>query len=190
MDNTAGVTSKQVPAQMKLQDYIKVPRAGNAGKVSGSRTSYRSSSRSPVSAASEDDGHYHHRQSLHHDFDHSASRGQGKKRYQSPTGEQDRYRNRPSSPAFCDYPKVEDWLESCKKDLERGRDGDDYTVLIDVLKKNGYHRVDSVLQDMDASTLKELAADMGVEITRGLAAHVVSYVRIDVERIKWNNGRF
>lgn len=167
-----------------------MPRAGNAGKVSESRASYRSSSRSPVSVASEDDGCYHHRRSLHHGFDDSAPRGQDKKHYQPPTGEHDRHRNRPSSPTFCDYPKVEDWLDSCKKDLERGRDGDDYTMLIDVLKKNGYHRVDSVLQDMDAGTLKELAADMGVEITRGLAAHVVSYVRIDVERIKRNNGRF
>ena len=183
------MTSNRVPERFKKQ-YCEPDK--NARKAPESKTSHVSGSPERLdSAASEDDGHNHQHRHSHHGFDESAPRGQDKHSYRSPKGEMDRHRDHPPPPASYDYPRVEDWLKSCKGDAKRGFDMhvEDCTALIDVLVTNGYHRVDDVLQCMEPKELQGLAKGMEVNISIGFAVHVMLNVKKEVERIKLNNGR-
>ena len=103
----------------------------------------------------------------------------------------DKHHDQLPPPVSYEYPRVEDWLKSCKGDTKRGFDMhvEDCTALIDVLMTNGYHRVDDVLQCMEPKELQGLAKGMEVNISIGFAVRVMLNVKKEVERIKLNNGR-
>ena len=91
--------------------------------------------------------------------------------------------------AFRSYSLVDVWLKTCEDDTDRGRDQRNYTMFSDVLKKNGYLRVDSVLKQLSVRDLLDMTAQEGVQVTHGLASSVLLYAREDVDRIA-KRGKF
>lgn len=189
MRKEPGVTSKAIPEKLNILDRRK---PGNEGKMLMSKTSHVSgSSEGSDSAARECNGRYLQQGHSHHGSDDSVPGGQDKHCYQSSTGEWDSLRDHPTPPASYEYPRVEDWLKSCKGDTKHGFNMhvEDCTVLIDIFVTIGYHRVDDVLQCMEPKELQGLAKGMEVNISIGFAVRVMFNVKEEVKRIKLNNGR-
>lgn len=183
MRKEPGVTSKAIPEKLNILDRRK---PGNEGKMLMSKTSHVSgSSEGSDSAARECNGRYLQQGHSHHGSNDSVPGGQDKHCYQSSTGEWDSLRDHPTPPASYEYPRVDDWLRSCKGDARRGFDMhvEDCTALIDVLVTNGYHRVDNVLQRLEPRTLLDLADHMGMKISIGFAARVMMNVEDEVKRV-------
>ena len=67
--------------------------------------------------------------------------------------------------------------------MERGHDKTRYTVLADILKKNGYLCVNPVLLLLTTNDLVEMASRDGVEITHGLASSMLFYAGEDVGKM-------
>ena len=79
---------------------------------------------------------------------------------------------------------MEKWLTDCENDMKCGRDQRKYTILVEVLMKNGYRRVDSFLRELFVHDLLTMTFARGVEVTHGLVASVLLFAKEDVDRIE------
>lgn len=82
-----------------------------------------------------------------------------------------------------DYPKIADWLKGCEDNLERGRDGHEYSSLALVFALNGCTRIDDISR-MSPADIKALAVARDLEVTVGLVNRVYHYATEDVARVK------
>lgn len=82
-----------------------------------------------------------------------------------------------------DFPKIDDWLKGCEDNLERGRDGHEYTSLSMVFALNGCTRIDDIAR-MSPADIKALAVERDLAVTVGLVNRVHHYATADVARVK------
>lgn len=82
-----------------------------------------------------------------------------------------------------DYPTIVTWLKTCEEDIERGRDGHEYSKLSSVFAENECTRIDDIAR-MSADTIKSLATEAGIAVTIGLVNRAYQYAVEDVARVK------